>query len=155
MFKRLLPLIAVSGILIFSVAAIISKDAVASDRHGRTLVGSWVITISSDAFPEFTNLGTITRDGAVINSDPVFGSGHGAWKRVSGGRFAIKFLGLVPPDNPDFPPGTELTVSGTITVSNDGATASGPFETVFVNPAIGEVFRFSGTVDFDRITVDN
>jgi len=153
MLRRLILIAALAGIFVISLGAISANDANADGQQGRTLVGSWIVTITSDAFPTFLNLGTITRDGSIINSDPVFGSGHGVWKRVGRGRFAVKFLGLVPPDNPDFPPGTSLTVSGVVTVSNDGASASGPFETVFENPAIGEVFRFGGTVDFDRITL--
>lgn len=157
MFKRLLPIFTLTAIFIVSIGAVSTHDANAAHRQGKTLVGSWIVRGTADGgvVPPFTNVGTITKDGAVINSDPTFGAGHGAWKQVGRGEFSAKFIHLLPLDNPDFPAGTSLTVTGRWTVSNDGASASGLFLSVIENPDIGELFRFTGTLVFERITIDD
>ena len=158
MLKRLLPIFTLTGIFIVSIGAVGTHNANADERHGNTFAGSWFVNGTADGgvVPPFTNVATITRDGAIINTDPSFGTGHGLLKRVGHRKVSVKFVTLIPTDDPGFPPGTFLTVTGRIAVSKDGASASGPFLSVFEHPDpdIGKLFSFTGTVEFERITID-
>ncbi len=155
MLKRMLAILTLTGLSVFLIGAASAHNADDVKRHGKSLVGSWIVSVTADGdvVPPFTNLTAITRDGAVINSDPSFATGVGVWKHAQRRQFSVRFLHLVPLDDPDFPPGTSITVTSRVTVNNDGASASGPFLAVFENPAIGEFFRFTGTAAFERITI--
>ncbi len=157
MFKRLLSIFTLTGIFIVTIGAVSTHDANAGEQHGRSFVGSFIVNGTDDGgvFPPFTNVTTNTKDGAVINTAPDLGTGHGAWKPIGHGKVSIKFIHLVPLDNPDFPPGSFLTVTATLDVGHGGASPSGPFLSVFEHPDIGELFRITGTVEFERITADH
>ena len=101
------------------------QNAVA-DSAGLTLVGSWIVDVSPNppGPPPFANLATIGRDGTIVNSDPIFGGGHGVWTQKGRRQFATRFLHLVSPDDPNFPPNTAITVVGHVTLDRGGNTAS-------------------------------
>ncbi len=147
MFKRLISIFTLTGIFIVTIGAVSTHDANAAKQHGRSIVGSFIVNGTGDGgiVPPFTNVNTFTKDGAVINTDPTFGTGHGAWKPIGHGRVSIKFITLVPPNNPDFPPGSFLTSTGTLHVGHGGASPTGTFLSVFAHPEFGELFRFTGT----------
>jgi hypothetical protein len=141
------------SIIVLFAALTSAANAVADDQTGKTLVGSWVVTINSE-FGEQTDITTVNRDGTMTNSDALFGTGHGVWKRTGASAFAFKFMTpmLV---TAGFPPGAMLTVTGTVTVNDGGMDASGPFEAVVTVPPGFPIFSFSGTVDFARIVIDD
>ena len=133
------------------LGAMTPQDALA-DHKKNSLVGSWVVVgTPNTGAPPFTNLGTIHKDGTIVNSDPDFGGGHGVWKRVGDRKYAVRFLTLVPGTSPFFPPYSLITVKGVITVGKGGDTASGPFFTTFEDPNGNLLFTSEGTVDFTRI----
>lgn len=142
-----------TGVSVFLIEAASAHD---DDKgHGNSLVGSWIVsaTVDGGVPPPFTNLFTATRAGAVTNLDASFGTGIGVWKRAGRRQFSVRFVHLVPPDDPEIPPGSFLTVNGTITVNNGGASADGTFVTVFGHPTLGELVRLTGKVAFERITI--
>lgn len=141
------------------------QSALADDTFGRTLVGSWEVFITNEqGLPPNLDVATVNRDGTLTNSDSVFGTGHGAWKRTGKGQFAMKFRTPIlatasgPPFFFPFPPGSVLTVSATVMVAKDGMAAFGPYQAVVHAPdGLGgqiPVFDFNGNVAFSRITVD-
>jgi hypothetical protein len=162
MLKRLIDLFTHTGILVIFIAAAGIQSATADDQSGKTLVGSWTVLVTSNlGLPPVTDLTTVNRDGTMTNSDAMFGTGHGVWKRVGKSQFEFKFMtpilltaSLVPPGS-GFPPGSILTVTGTLAVDKGGATAFGPYEAVVEHPAIGPVMSFAGTVAFARISIDD
>lgn len=130
------------------------QNAVA-DRGKRTFVGSWIVDVSPNLpgpLP-FKNLATIGREGTIVNSDPDFGGGHGVWARTGRRHFATKFLTLIPPDDPSFPPNTTITVVGNVTLDHGGNTAGGPFVTEFSDADGNVFFAFDGEVEFTRISL--
>lgn len=156
MLKRLTSLFTHAGILVIFIAAAGIQGAAADDQHGKTLVGSWTVLVTSNlGLPPVTDLTTVNRDGTMTNSDAMFGTGHGVWKRVGASRFAFKFMTPILLTAPLAPPGSMLTVSGILTVDQGGATAFGPYDAVVENPAFGFVLPFEGTVSFARISIDD
>ena len=134
-----------------------------ADESGRTLVGSWEVFITNNqGLPPALDLSTVNRDGTMTNSDSLFGTGHGAWKRAGNGQFKMKFRTpiLAQASGPPFffPLGSVLTVTATATVAEDGMTAFGPYEAVIHAPdgmgGVVMVFGFNGNVAFSRITID-
>ena len=57
MFKRLLPIFTLTGIFIVSIGPVSTYNANAAERHGKTLVGSWIVrgTADGDVVPSFIN----------------------------------------------------------------------------------------------------
>lgn len=144
-----------SAILAFFLVSAGLQLAVAEDQSGKTLTGSWMVTVNTNlGLPPAVDITTVNRDGTMTNSDALFGTGHGVWKRVGNSAFAIKFMTPMLVTSQMAPPGSILTVTGTVTVDTGGSAASGPYEAV-VRDAFGNfVFAFSGIVDFSRITLD-
>lgn len=143
-----------TAIIIF-LSATSPQDALA-DQGLRTLVGSWFVEITPEGGPPpFTNLATLNWPGTIVTSDPVLGSGHGAWKRVGRRDFEIRFLTLVPPGNPlGLPPDTILTVTAFLTVGDSGDEANGTNTGEFTDSAGNVLAVIEGGVRFTRIKVD-
>ena len=156
MLKRLISLFTFTGMLVIFIAAAGVQDAVADDQSGKTLVGSWTVVVTSNlGLPPVTDLTTVNRDGTMTNSDAMFGTGHGVWKRVGKSQFEFKFMTPILLTAALAPPGSMLTVKGTLAVDKGGATAVGPYEAVVEHPVIGLVLPFAGTVTFARISIDD
>ncbi len=153
--KLLLKSFAIAAALTILIGSTIPQDANAEHRR-QSIVGSWTIegTPNQPGAPSFVNLGSIHRDGTVVNSDPVFGSGNGIWRRVGPRSFEVKFLTLVPPNDPFFPPNTLITVRGEITVNRRGRVATGTFDTTFEDENGNLLLATDGTVTFTRIRFD-
>lgn len=138
-----IAMLAVIGLMAFGLGATVSQDAIADQK---SMVGSWVVEVSPNGPPDFTNLVTFTVDGSIINSDPDIGTGHGAWIQTGVRTFATTFSHLVPPDM--------ISVrSSALTVDQGGDEATGPFETFLVIPDGTEIPLFDGTAELTRITV--
>jgi hypothetical protein len=118
----------------------------------KSLVGSWIVDVmpQQPGPPPVRNIGTITSDRTSVNTDPEFGTGYGIWSKTGPREFAVKFLTLIPAGHP-FGEGT-ITVTATLTVADDGDTATGPFTTVF--DATNFQATVTGTVLLTRITFD-
>ena len=155
MFSRLLVVAVTIGILATGTGFLAPDPVYASDsqEYGKTFVGSWVVNLESDAFPPFTNLSSVIKDGIVINTDPVFGTGHGVWKRIGKSEFSVKFIHQVPPDDPAFPVGTSLVVTAELVISKGGSSGSGTFRVVATNPVFGELVFATGMLTAERITL--
>ncbi len=153
--KLLLKSITIAAALTILIGGMSPQDAHADHRRN-SFVGSWTVVGSPNppGSPMFINLGSIHRDGTVVNSDPVFGGGHGVWKRIGGRSFEVKFLTLVPPNNPFVPPNALITVTGVVTLERGGNMASGNFETTFEDENGNLLLTTDGTVTFTRIRFD-
>ncbi len=142
-------------IILFSVTS--PQDALADDGW-RSFVGSWFVEITPDPGgpPPFTNLATVHWAGTIVTSDPILGGGHGAWNRTGKRDFEIRFLVLVPPDNPlGFPPNTTLTVTAFLTLGDSGDEANGTNIGEFSDSAGNVIAVVAGDVRFTRIKVDH
>ncbi len=157
MLKRMLAILTLTGISVFLVGAASAHDADDVERDGRGLVGSWIVMGAGDGgvVPPFTSLSTFTEDVAMISAPQNTQTGLGVWRRTGGRQFSFKFVELFALDDPSVPPDSSLTVTAEVTVSKEGASAAGPFMGVIENPIFGELFRFTGTVAFERITLDD
>jgi hypothetical protein len=153
MIKRISSLVAFL-IAVFTLAG--TQVATADDSPGKTLVGAWEVLITNNVgLPPAVDIAVVNRDGTMSNSDAVLGTGHGAWKRIGNSRFSYKFKTPVLVTNLfGFPPGSMLTVSGTLTVDAGGMTASGPYDFVVISPFGDVLLAFDGIVFFSRILPD-
>lgn len=140
-------------LFVIMLALTMAPNALADGKPGKTMVGSWVVTINSDQMPPAVDITTVNRDGTMSNSDAMFGTGHGVWKRTGDSNFAFKFMTPILA-TAGFPPGTMLTVSGSATVADGAMSATGPFNAVVADASGFVFFGFSGSVDFARITID-
>lgn len=102
----------------------------------RGLAGTWEITGTPDPTPcgpqaPFTNLTSISRDGAIINVDPAVGVGVGKAYRMGWKQFAVGFFGYMQPA-----PGLLLKyeVQGSAKLQNLGEFA-GKFRTIVTDTA--------------------
>ena len=157
MLKRLISLFARSGIVFIFIAVAGIPDATADGRSGKTLVGSWEVLVTNEqGLPPAVDITVVNRDGTMSNSDGIFGTGHGVWERVGASQFAFKFKTPILALNMfNFPPGSMLTVTGTMTVDKGGATASGPYTAVILDAFGNSLFGFDGRVFFTRISIDD
>ena len=146
-----------TAIIIILFSATSPQDAFADDGW-RSFAGSWFVVITPDPGgpPPFTNLATVNWSGTIVTSDPILGGGHGAWNRTGKRDFEIRFLVLVPPDNPlGLPPNTTLTVTAFLTVGDSGDEATGTNTGVFADSAGNVIAEVTGGVRFTRIKVDH
>ena len=137
------------------------------------LSGSWAMTITAvepPGLPPFKGLITFTRDGEVFESRRLyvpftpFGPlletpGHGAWRRVDSGAFAVSFRFLLQaaPNNPIFTNGEDLgTDNIRLQIEPDAAADSftGTFRSQVKDPAGNVVFEARGTVAGSRIQAE-
>jgi hypothetical protein len=153
MFNRFVKMLSIYALLTISLVLTGTTTATAEPQPGKTMVGSWVVTINSDFGPPAVDITTVNRDGTMSNSDALFGTGHGVWRHAGASTFAFKFMTPILV-TAGFPPGAMLTVTGTATVNDGGHDATGPFEAVVTIPPGNVFFGFSGTVDFARISID-
>ena len=153
--KKTIAVLMLTGVLTSLCGVLQPQNALAAEK---SIVGSWIVQVfpNPPGPPPFKNLVTCTKDGGNINSDPMFGGGHGVWEKVGHRKFAAKFLTLVPPGfDPPFPLETTITVSAeSLTLNKEGDEITGPFQTVLTHPTTGEeLASFDGTVILTRITV--
>ena len=153
MFSRFAKILTFSALLVMALALPGSQSALAEGQPGKTMVGSWVVTINSDFGPPAIDVTTVNRDGTMSNSDALFGTGHGVWRHAGASTFAFKFMTPILV-TAGFPPGAMLTVTGSATVNAGSMAASGPFQATVTDPSGFALFGFSGTVDFARISMD-
>ena len=153
MIHRVVKVLSIYALLVISLVLTGTTSAIADSQPGKTMVGSWVVTINSDFGPPAVDITTVNRDGTMSNSDALFGTGHGVWRHAGASTFAFKFMTPILV-TAGFPPGAMLTVTGSATVNKGGHDASGPFEAVVTVPPGVVFFGFSGTVDFARISID-
>ena len=153
MFHRVTKIFMHYALLATFLAVAGTPTALANAQPGKTMVGSWVVTINSDFGPPAIDITTVNRDGTMTNSDALFGTGHGVWKHAGASTFAFKFMTPILV-TAGFPPGAMLTVTGSATVNKGAMDASGPFEALVTDPSGFVIFGFSGTVDFARIAID-
>jgi hypothetical protein len=153
MFNRVTKMLMLYALFTILLAVTGTPSALAGAQPGKTMVGSWVVTINSDFGPPAIDIATVNRDGTMSNSDALFGTGHGVWKHAGASTFAFKFMTPILM-TAGFPPGAILTVKGSATVNDGAMDASGPFEALVTDPSGFVIFGFSGTVDFARIVIE-
>lgn len=157
MFRKFVSILSPHAVLITLLGLAGAGGALAEHSPGKTLVGAWDVLITNNAgLPPAVDVTVMNRDGTMSNSDPVLGTGHGAWKRLGDGTSSYRFRTPVLITNPfGLPPGTVLTVSGLLTVDEGGMTASGPYEAVAHDPTGAIVLAFDGIVFLTRIMPDH
>jgi hypothetical protein len=142
--------VAIVGLALTALLGTLTPTDSTADQ--KSLVGSWIVDVMPDqpGPPPVRNIGTITSDRTSVNTDPEFGTGYGIWTQTGLREFSTKFLTLIPAGHP-FGEGV-ITVTATLTVAQDGNTATGPFTTVF--DATNFQATVTGTVLLTRITFD-
>lgn len=151
MSKRIISL---PAMLVFIFALAGSQAAVADRSPGKTLVGTWEVTIVSEVLPPAIDTTVVHRDGTVSNWDPILGVGNGIWRHLGDSRYEVKFKTLVLANNVfGLFPGSTLTVTAVVEVDKKGKTASGPFTAELV-PDEQTISSFSGNVFFSKMMFD-
>lgn len=143
-----------------------------SSGNEKKLTGSWRATVTAVNPPigSFAELITFEDKGTVIESRRLyvpqspFGSlletgGHGAWERVGQREYQVNFIFLIQgaPDNAAFkgqPLGTD-NISLRLTLSPDGNTLTGTFQSQAKDEAGNTVFVVNGTYAATRIEAAN
>lgn len=142
-----------------SAAVLLGLSVVAGAQSGsvlaaeHTLEGSWIVYVTPAAesgIPPFVNLGTFTRDGRNVNSDPVEGAAVGEWIKLGSRQFAVTFMGFTNVGG-DF---LLNKVRGTLDVNEAGDTFTGPFRAEVFNSDGTVAFGFEGTVRATRFSVE-
>jgi len=126
-----------------------------------------ITAVEPPGLPPFKGLITFTRNGEVLESRRLyvpatpFGplletSGHGAWRRIAHGRFAVffRFLLQAAPNNPVFVNGEDLGTDNIrleIEPDREGDTFTGTFRSQVKDPDGNVVFEARGTVAGSRI----
>ena len=131
------------------------QNAFADDRHYESVIGTWRTDITIPGPQPQTIIRshvTYIRDNTMISSSAEGGILHGAWKKVGANQFATKSVTVVGP--PQFPPGTDLTVTGVTTIEKGGATGTSVLHFVW---SIGgtTIYTLEGAGALTRITVDD
>ncbi|MEL7187308.1 MAG: hypothetical protein AAFN50_12890 [Pseudomonadota bacterium] len=145
---------AMTGVVLLTLAIATPELAEASPGQ-KGIVGAWVIEGQPDGGgPGFINIGAIHRDGTMSNADPLFGAGHGVWKRSGRRSFAVRFVTIVSPFNAILP-NTIITVNGNLYLDKSRKLVTGDFETTFTDLDGNPVMPVStGTIKLTRITTD-
>lgn len=101
--------------------------ATPAQADGSNIAGLWEIegTPEGAPGPAFTNLARMSKDGALLNLDPWFGTGLGRWKNLGGGQYSIHFTHYFL----DAGNVGEVTVMATGELSNDKQVFYGDFLT--------------------------
>ena len=163
MFRRIHSL---PALLVFVFALAGGEAAVAGPAPGNTLVGVWEVSIYPFASlcefpsgelgdPAAVDITVVNRDGTMSNSDSLFGTGHGLWRRVANMEHELK-LKVPVAARPllGIPEGIMLTLDTDLTLRAGGTEACGLFAGTFVpaHPLFGDFF--AGTVVFKRVTLN-
>lgn len=141
------------------------QAAAADGAPGNTLVGVWEVSIYPFASfcetppgelpdPAAVDISVVNRDGTVSNSDSLFGTGHGLWRRLANMKHEMRFkTPVLARPALGVPEGIILTVDTDLTLTTGGIEACGTFEGFFVpaHPFFGEFF--AGTVIFKRVVL--
>ena len=131
-------------VLLLGLAAAGFSAPAQASNVGR-LAGAWEIQGTPDANPcgavPFTNLATITRDGQIVNVDPVLGAAVGSSYRIAPRRFAVGFFGFI-----NSPQGVlRYEVQGTLKIVDPGEV-KGDFRTFIVDAANNPVCSYEGEI---------
>jgi len=146
------PLAVILGLL--TVGAVTpASPARAAEAGASRIAGSWIVKVTPAAetgIPPFVNLGSFTRDGRVMNTDPVEGAGLGEWARSADGLYHVTFMGFTQQD------GAILLnkVRATLTVAEDGQAFTGPFRAEILAGDGTVLMAFEGTVEATRFEVE-
>ena len=125
--------------------------------NNETLAGAWNVTIVFDdpSVAGCTTPTLNTSDGGIVaqGCDVSESPGYGQWRRIGPREFAVTFVGV------DFgPTGTGITdtykVRGTLTLSKDGQTSTGPFLTEVFALDGSLLFSATGNVTLIRVGVE-
>jgi hypothetical protein len=148
---RLSPLALTLGLIVVA-AATPASPAPAAPEAAR-LAGSWVVNVTPAAetgIPSFVNLASFTRDGRVVNLDPVEGAGLGEWNRSADGLYHVTFMGFTTQDGAIL----RTKVRGTVAMAADGRAFTGPFRTEILGDDGTVLMAFAGTVEGTRFVVE-
>jgi hypothetical protein len=129
-------------------------SATAQPKGGpHSVEGAWQISITlPNGFPYCGPAGALaTHDGLVIAESCYAseGAGYGVWERKENGQFAITFIG-----NSFGPDGTvagRYRVRATVTLSADGNSVSGQYNTDFFDNAGNPAGSISGALSGVRV----
>ena len=131
---------------------VIGSPAAHAKNGTKVLAGTWEISGNPEptcGVGPFVNLASITGDGAMINVDPVIGTGVGEVHRLGGKKFGVGFFGFI--NN-----GTVILryeVKGRLTLINAGE-ANGTFTTTISDPSGAPLCAYNGTLAATRLVPD-
>jgi len=152
--KKALATFILAGMIATFIAFTGTKASVSAGgaEAAPALEGSWEITVMPDGGNPIVDMGTFTRGGGLINSDPDpnLSTGHGTWVKNGGGEFAVTFVHFLSDQGAAL--GT-VKVRAVIQLDGHTDTFSGPFQTdVIIGGNV--VQSFCGTVQATRIAVE-
>jgi hypothetical protein len=138
------------------VGLVTALFATPSGANGPGLTGAWNVTIVLDdgsvlcTTPSLNTAdGGVVAQGCSVNASP----GYGQWRRIRGQQFAVTFTGV----NFASPGGaidSTYKVRGTVGLSHDKRTFTGPFQTDIFALDGSLLFSVTGTVTAERIEVE-
>ena len=125
--------------------------------NGRSLVGTWKVTVSPAGMPSFQAYNVFTVDGNSVefdNSNPPAGQtiAVGPWTNTGTNQYTFTEINQVFDDKGNF--AGEVKVRGTIMLDGDGNSYSGTFKVDVTDPTGAVVFSGGGTAKAKRVQVE-
>jgi len=154
--KSIVQLVAFAGILTTGAnAQFLPGQTLANNAH--SLVGTWKVTVSPDGMPPFQAYNVFTVDGNSFefdNSNPPASQtiAVGPWTSTDVNSYAFTEINQLF-DNTGAYVG-ELKVRGTIALTGNGDTYTGPFKFDVPDPNGNSVFSGTGTAVGKRVVVE-
>jgi hypothetical protein len=122
-------------------------------RSTTNVAGSWIVNGTPDpqsGIPQFVNFSTMTKDGSIINIDPLDGTGVGEWKKSGDHKYSVTFRGFTVIDGQSM----HYRVRGEIQLGKGGNQFDGEFVTDIFDPDGNIVFSVPGTIHAERFKVE-
>ena len=131
---------------------VIGSPAAYANNGTKVISGTWEISGNPEptcGVGPFVNLASISRDGTMINVDPLVGTGVGEVHRLGGKKFGVGFFGFIN----DGVVILRYEVKGRLTLINRGE-ATGTFTATISDPSGAPICAYDGTLAATRLVPD-
>jgi hypothetical protein len=131
---------------------VIGSPAAHASNGAAAIAGTWEISGNPEptcGVGPFINLASISKDGVLINVDPVVGTGVGEVQRLGGKEFAVGFFGFLNSGMAIL----RYEVKGRLTLI-DASQAAGTFTATITDPLGAPICVYGGTLAATRLVPD-
>lgn len=131
---------------------VIGSPAAHADNGTAAIAGTWEISGNPEptcGVGPFVNLASISKDGVLVNVDPVVGTGVGEVHRLGGKEFGVGFFGFIN----DGITILRYEVKGRLTLI-DAGQAAGTFTATISDPFGTPLCAYDGTLAATRLVPD-